>query len=478
MAIKLTEIKLIYFVGIKGVAMTALAVYTKERGILATGSDVEEEFPTDEILRQVDIQVLPGFSAHNLQDQKPDLVIFTGAHGGRDNPEVVEAMRLNIPVLTAGQALGEFMSEKKQISIAGCHGKTTTTAILATILTSAGLDPSYAIGCGEIFELGLPAGRQGLPGHFGKGEYFVAEADEYVTDPGHDATPRFMWQNPESLIVTNVDYDHPDAYPSLTAVQDAYRKFRQKVKESGQVIINSDDVNSELLDLDSPKAIKVGVTNNSDYQITDIKFASQTTTFQLFFQGKAVGEFQLKIPGIHNVGNAALAIVLAHGLGLDWETIKTGLAKYLGSKRRFELVGEVNEITIYDDYAHHPAEIKATLIGAREWFPDRRIIAIFQPHTFSRTRALLLEFIESLGVSDLAIITDIYGSAREVAGSADQPDLLARAAIDKLGKKVKYAQSLPEVKQYIKSEAKPGDVIIFMGAGSIYHWSREILKLY
>ncbi|MBI3342632.1 UDP-N-acetylmuramate:L-alanyl-gamma-D-glutamyl-meso-diaminopimelate ligase, partial [Candidatus Gottesmanbacteria bacterium] len=212
---KLQQSKRIYFVGIKGVAMAALAIWAKESGKLVAGSDVGEEFPTDEELKKAEIPVHEGFDEAHLAAFKPDLVIYTGAHGGRDNLQVQEAIKRGVASVPHGKALGMVMEGKRQISVAGSHGKTTTSAMIATILTEAKLDPSYAIGCGSIKGLGAA-------GHAGKGEWFVAEADEYVTDPGHDRTPRFLWQKPEVLVVTNIDYDHPDVYQDLSAVQQAF----------------------------------------------------------------------------------------------------------------------------------------------------------------------------------------------------------------------------------------------------------------
>jgi len=204
----ITKAKNIHFVGIKGIAMASLAVWAKEAGKLITGTDIEEHFPSDEVLSKAGISVDVGFDEKHIDTHKPDLVIYTGAHGGRDNEEVIEAQKRNIPVLPHGKALGQVMEGKRQITVAGSHGKTTVTAMIAMILAKAGLDPSYAIGSGMISGLGLP-------GHFGRGEWFVAEGDEYVTDPGHDQTPRFLWQKPEILVITNIDLDHPDVLIQL-----------------------------------------------------------------------------------------------------------------------------------------------------------------------------------------------------------------------------------------------------------------------
>src|SRR3989344_3753646 len=228
----ITKAKNIHFVGIKGIAMASLAVWAKEAGKIVTGTDVGEQFPSDEVLTTAGISFDVGFDPKHIDQYKPDLVVYTGAHGGRDNEEVQHAAKKGIALLPHGKALGLAMEGHRQITVAGSHGKTTVTAMIAMILAKAGLDPSYAIGSGMISGLGLP-------GHFGAGDWFVAEGDEYVTDPGHDATPRFLWQKPEILVVTNIDLDHPDVYPDLPAITNVFRKFAARV--TGNVIVNSDD---------------------------------------------------------------------------------------------------------------------------------------------------------------------------------------------------------------------------------------------
>src|SRR3989344_5482179 len=304
----ITKAKNIHFVGIKGIAMASLAVCTKEAGKLITGTDIEEHFPSDEVLSKAGISVDVGFDEKHIDTHKPDLVIYTGAHGGRDNEEVIEAQKRNIPVLPHGKALGQVMEGKRQITVAGSHGKTTVTAMIAMILTKAGLDPSYAVGSGMIAGLGLP-------GHFGRGEWFVAEGDEYVTDPGADLTPRFLWQNPEILVVTNIDLDHPDVYPNLDKITNAFQKL---AKKSRTVIISSDDPKSASLS--GRKVIAV--------------------------RSKDTSGFHLSVPGQHNALNAAFAATAAKAAGVPWEQSVKALSEFGGAKRRFEKIGE-RDGTVY-----------------------------------------------------------------------------------------------------------------------------------
>ena len=431
----ITRAQKIHFVGIKGIAMAALAVWAKEAGKIVTGTDVAEHFPSDEVLGSVAIPVDVGFDPKHIDQYKPDLVIYTGAHDGRDNVEVKRAETLEIPVLPHGKALGMAMEGKRQITVAGSHGKTTVTAMIATILTKAGLDPSYAIGSGMVAGLGLP-------GHFGRGEWFVGEGDEYVTDPGHDETPRFLWQKPEILVITNIDFDHPDVYPDMTAVVAAFKKL---VSQSGTVISGSDDPQSAAL---SGKSILVGANEAS--------------------------QIHLKVPGHHNAVNAAMAATAARAAGVSWEQSMEALSWFGGAKRRFEKIGERNGMLFYDDYAHHPAEISATLAAARGAFPKRRIIVIFQPHTYSRTKALMNEFARSFSDANIVILTDIYPSARE----HDTMGITGATLVSETARHhpdVRYAPYQADVHQLLAKISKPGDAVFFMGAGDIGQWEKEII---
>lgn len=460
--------KKIYFVGIKGIAMAALAVWAKEAGYRVTGSDTEEEFPSDEVLRKAHISWHPSFDSTRITTLKPDLVIYTGAHSGRENPEVVEAHALSIPVMPHGQALGEFMKGKRQISVAGSHGKTTTTAMIATIFSEAGLDPSYAIGCGMIRGLGLP-------GHFGKGQVFISEADEYVTDPGHDDTPRFFWQTPEFFVVTNIDFDHPDVYKNLADVENAFVSVQEK--NSGcTTILNKDDTSSQVLFRKDHRVLSFGFSPQANLRITHIGTSMERTFFTLELNNMLIGEFDLHIPGRHNVYNATAAALTCYEFGLSWEIIRKGLKTFGGTKRRSEKIAQGHGITLYDDYAHHPKEIEATLDGLRGWYPKRRIITVFQPHTYSRTRALLHDFFRAFGKSDVVMITDIYASAREKV----QEDVTGTQLADMIRtrqKDVYYTPDVGAVRTQLLSMMQSGDIIVLMGAGNIYTWGHELQLL-
>lgn len=444
--------------------MAALAVYLSESGFRVTGSDVPEDFPTQDELRAAGIRVLTGFDASRMTGKtKPDIVYYTGAHGGRDNAEVAAAIAEGIPVSAHGVALGTVMNGSRQIVVSGSHGKTTTSAMIATILVHANLQPSYAIGCGSISGLGAA-------GHKGSGPWFVAEGDEYVTDPQHDPTPRFHWLSPEILVVTNIDYDHPDAYANLQAVQQAFLAAQHK---SAMTIVNADDPNSRVL-LNGNAVVTFGRSPAAEYRIVHIGEGLERMFFTLEERGVALGEFTLKVPGRHNVSNAVAALIAARGAGVSWDAAREGLLAFTGTKRRFEKLATADGVTYYDDYAHHPAEISATLSAARAWYPDRRIIAVFQPHTYSRTKALASEFAGCFTDADSVVLTEIYASAREtdtlgMTGMKLASDVSARHT------GVVFCADAVALSRWLGEHTRPGDVVVFMGAGDIYNWERPMI---
>lgn len=446
--------------------MAALAIVAKEKGYTVTGSDVADDFTTAEVLKKFKITPLMGFKKENLKyltnwPNSSNLVIVTGAHGGLNNLEAVAAKEMGLKVLSHGQALAEFTKEKKTIAVSGSHGKTTVAAMVAHILMKAGLDPSFAVGCGNIKSLGSP-------GHFGKGEYFVAEADEYVK--------RFLDLNPTVGVVTNIEYDHPDAFRNLEEVKSVFWEFTQKIKEDGVLIAGIDDENvRQLLPKIKVSVLSYGFSPICDYQISRLSSGEEATWFNLKYQGTDLGQFTLRVCGKHNSQNAAAAAIVANYLGLSWSEIKKHLATFLGTSRRFEKISEKNGGKFYDDYAHHPTQIKATLSAARARFPKKRIIAVFQPHTFSRTKALFEEFSQCFKSADLVIITKIYASAREKDDPAISSKMLVNNIL-KFQKDVIYLETPDEVVEYLKTNLKPEDVVITMGAGDIYELHKKIGK--
>lgn len=458
--------KKIHFTGIKGVGMTALALCAQDMGITVSGSDIDEKFVTDEILKKRKISWKKGFSSNNVSDST-DLLVFTASHAGAANVEVLSALEKKLPVLSQGQAVGRFMKGKIGISTCGVGGKSTTAAIISVILDKAGLHPSFAVGTGNINPLG-PAGRFDQ-----KGRHFVAEADEYF-DPSTNC-PKFLFQDPKIIILTNIEHDHPDVYPDLASTMKAYADFINRLPKDGLLVANIDNANvCRLLASLKFSDIKIktyGFSEKSDFQIKNYQIKNQKAFFELNKE-----KYFIKVPGRYNASNAAAAIVTSKQIGLTYPQIKKGLGFYGGVKRRFEKITERNKISLYDDYAHHPLEIKAVLKAAKEWFKASRIIVIFQPHTYSRTKALLNDFASSFSDADKVIITKIYPSAREKRDSKISGQILARE-IKKHKKNVFYKHDCLSVCRFLKENIKKKDMIITIGAGDIFLWREEIKRV-
>jgi len=469
------RIKKIHFVGIKGVGMTPLAIIAKEAGFTVTGSDISEEFITDKSLEKAGIKILAGFNESHVE--KVDLVITTGAHEGFDNPENKKAKLLGIPVWTQGEAVGKFMDGEflgrkfEGISVAGSHGKTTTTAMIATIIKENKLDPTYVIGTGEIPSLGLS-------GHFGKGQYFVAEADEYSTEPKYDKTPKLLWQKPKIGVITNIEFDHPDLYNSLDELTQVFLKFSHNVSSDGSLIVCVDDLEViKLLKSYTGKAITYGFSKNADFFIERISMEEDKMFFWASVKGTSLGEFSIGVTGEHNALNALSSIATCLELGLSKENIRKGLSSFKGTKRRFEFIGPIlSGALLYDDYAHHPTEIKETLSAFKKTFLKKKIVCIFQPHTYSRTKSLFEQFITSFGNADEVILTDIFPSARETAdNSISSKDLVL--AMQNKHKNVKYVASLLDVIKYLdEKNYGRGYIVITMGAGDVYKIASGLIK--
>jgi UDP-N-acetylmuramate--alanine ligase len=464
----LKKVKHVHFVGIKGVGMTALACCAQDLNLKVSGSDIKEVFVTDPVLKRRKIKWQKNFKVENLK-KRPDLVITTGAHGGLKNPEVIAAKKQGIKTLTQAEALGKFMEGKDGISVCGVGGKSTTASMIATVLARAGYNPSFAIGVGQIYPLNDP-------GRYASGKQFIAEADEYANSPGTDQRPKFLFQKPNIIVVTNIEYDHPDIYSNLEETKKAFRKFFNKLPNNGLLLANFDNLNiRETIKGFKGNIQTYGFSPRADWRIEKIYFTPGQTFFDLSFKEMLFRGLSIKVPGRFNALNASACCAVANYLGLGPTKIKKGLAEFKGTRRRFEFIGEVNQIKLYDDYAHHPQEIKEILLAAKEWEPQKRIIVIFQPHTFSRTKALFREFSKSFSQAKLVIITDIYSSARE-SDDLDVSGKLLAYEISKYQKGVVYQPGEKEVIQFLKKEAKAGDVIITLGAGNIFQWHKNILK--
>ncbi|WP_434510556.1 UDP-N-acetylmuramate--L-alanine ligase [Desulfitobacterium sp. AusDCA] len=444
----------IHFVGVKGTGMSALAqVSAHVEDAVITGSDVSERFFTDAVLERAHIPVLD-FNAHNVENS--NLVVASAAYG-EDQPEIARARELNIPVLTYPQYLGRLMSKKRGIAVSGTHGKTTTTAMAGLTLLQAGIDPTIVVGS-DVPSIGGNA-------YSGKGEYFLAESCEYRR--------HFLNYSPQYLIITNIEFDHPDYFKDIEDVISAFAELAQKVPAAGRVFIWAEDPNRKFIQSQAP-ITTFGLSEEADIQAKEIQFHDEGSSMKIFAFGKYLGELNLHVAGKHNILNALAAIALCLELGIPAEQILASLSQFNGTKRRFEHIGMNGGALIVDDYAHHPTEIRSTLEGARLSFPDRRIRAIFQPHTFSRTEKLLDEFSHAFTVADEVVVAEIFASARETNLNTISASALAEL-MQGQGVNARFINSLDEIHDYLADTLTPKDLVLTLGAGDIYKVGQSLV---
>lgn len=465
-------VKHIHLTGIKGVAMTALAACLVDLEKTVEGSDVAEEFVTAQALNKLGVKILEGFSPEHIH-ANTDLLIYSGAHKGSQNPEVLAAKAKGIPVMPHAEALGKLMEGKIGISVCGVGGKSTVSAMIAWILEHAGLQPSFSVGVGDVLNFHC-TGR-----YVSESKHFAAEADEYATDPGKDNTPRFMFQNPQVIVCTNLEYDHPDIYTSLEDTKHAYLEFFRKLPADGVLVTNGESEHLQNVvrvfekeRMDEGKTIQIVQIKSGDLQEDwqrEVRYASEfgKTTVRFRARGK---QYVLEIaqPGEFNALNGLYAVAAATHLGVSVDQALEAMKEFKGTMRRFEDKGKKHEVQYYDDYAHHPLEIQATLKALREWYPKSKIFAVFQPHTYSRTKSLLNEFSQAFHDADEVLLLDIFASAREAIDPTVSSDILEEN-IAKKHQNVKNLRTLEEVTSYLRAQTGPGDIVITLGAGDLYH---------
>lgn len=448
----LSKIKKAYLIGIKGAGMTAIAGMLKMRGIIVGGSDTNEKFFTDEVLKKSGIFYHEKFSENNVP-KNADLIIYSTAYNETNNAELAEAKKRGLSVLSYPEALSILFKEKAGIAVCGTHGKTTTTAILADCLKNAGLDPSAIVGSKVIdWQSGSLAG---------KGKYFVAEADEYQN--------KLQYYDPFAVVLTSVDWDHPDFFPTVADYLKVFSDFIACIPRHGFLVAWGDSRNV----LEVAKSAKCEVIRYGFGDDNDLIIKKHGNEFRLRFKGSNLGFFKIKLIGDHNILNAAAAIATAYKLNADIEKVREAVANFQGTSRRFEFIGESNGAILIDDYAHHPEEIKATLKAARAAYPDKNITTVFHPHTFTRTKALLSEFSQSFNDTDKVIIIDIYGSAREIQGGVSSKELVD--LINKYNRnKAEYIPTIDEVVNYLEDKISDKDVVISMGAGDVWKVANQL----
>jgi UDP-N-acetylmuramate--alanine ligase len=454
--VKLRKTRHLHFVGIGGIGMSGIAEVLLNLGYRVTGSDLVESETTARLI-ELGGEISLGHSKDNVGDA--DVVVISSAVRP-DNPEVVAARQAGIPLVPRAMMLNELMRMKYGIAIAGSHGKTSTTSMVATIMAEARMDPTMVIG-GKLNILGTNA-------RLGAGDYLVAEADE--------SDGSFLQLTPTIAVVTNIDNEHMDYYGNFEDLRSAFSRFLEKVPFYGRAILCLDDeeVAGLLAELDRPY-ITYGLTAQADVIASHIVHSGFGSSFHVSLSGEPLGDVNLKVPGLHNVYNALAAISIGLELDIPFEIISKALGSFAGVQRRFQLKGEAVGVSVYDDYGHHPTEIRTTLDGARRGW-EGRIIVLFQPHRFSRTRDLLGEFGTAFHNADEVLVLDIYG-----AGEEEIEGLNGEVVADTLGshghRYVKYVGSRDQAVKSALEILKPGDLLLTLGAGDIWRAGEEILTL-
>jgi UDP-N-acetylmuramate--alanine ligase len=447
----------IHFVGIGGIGMSGIAEILLTQGFRVSGSDMHRSDTTDALAAR-GAAITIGHSAQNAEGA--DVVVYSSAVKPDENPETRYATEHGIPMLRRAEMLSEVSRLKYCLAIAGTHGKTTTTSICGLVLMQGALDPTVIVG-------GKLKGFGGTNARLGNGEWIVLEADEYDRS--------FLSLLPTIAIITNIEADHLDIYSDLDDIKEAFVEFANKVPFYGSACVCLDDpgVRAVLPRL-GKRVTTYGLSPQSDTRATQVHFHERSTTFTITHRGQELGSVTLNVPGDHNVRNALAAASVGLELGLPFEAIATALGSFGGVDRRFEVKGESNGILVVDDYAHHPSEIKATLQAARKGWPDRRIIAVFQPHTYSRTKDFYQEFALSFDEADILFLTDVYPAREEPLPGVDGK-LIADAAKAAGHRAVHYVQDKTVVADAIREVAQPGDMVLTMGAGDV--WKTAIALL-
>ena len=448
------RVQRIHFVGIGGIGMSGIAEVLINLGLDVSGSDLSDS-ETTRRLASLGGKVHQGHAAENLEDV--DVVVISSAIRA-DNPEVREARRRSIPVIPRAEMLAELMRLKYGVAVAGSHGKTSTTSLVAAIMDRAGLDPTVVIG-GKVNSMGAPA-------KLGRGDYLVAEADE--------SDGSFLKLSPTLAVVTNIDPEHMDHYGNLDALKETFVDFVNKVPFYGLTVLCLDSVNVQsILPHVQKRTVTYGTSKQADYHLKDVQALGLKTRFTPVRRDQELEPVTLQMTGRHNVLNAMAALVVADELEIEDDVTRQALEQFAGIQRRFTVRGVEHDVMVVDDYGHHPEEIKATLAGAREAF-SRRLVAVFQPHRYTRTQLLFDQFSTAFYNADLVLMTDIYAASEDpiegvsAAGLAD--------AIRQHGHRdVTHRSTKEELLEVLSDRVRPGDLVVTLGAGDIWKVGQQLL---
>ena len=449
------RVKCIHFIGIGGIGMSGIAEVLLNLGYTISGSDLHLSDITQR-LAFLGARIFGNHHASHIGDAD---VVVTSTAVKADNPEVLEAQRRKIPVIPRAEMLAELLKMKFSIAVSGSHGKTTTTSMVATVLAYGGLDPTMVIG-GKLASIGSNV-------KMGKGAIIVAEADE--------SDGSFLKLSPSLAVITNIDLEHLDYYRDMGKIKDAFLQFANSVPFYGSTILCADDEHvRDILPKIKRRTITYGLGLPSDYRAGDVSFAGFSTRFSLYCRDNFLGDVILNVPGLFNVYNTLAVIAVARELDMEFSTIREGLKSFVGVQRRMEVKGKVKGITVIDDYGHHPTEIRETLAAARQVWKER-IITVFQPHRYTRTKALFNEFLTAFSGTDTLIMTDIYPASEEAIEGINAISLCE--GIRECGQTdVIYLPGFDEIVDYLFLTAKPSDTIITLGAGNVWKIGEEFLR--
>jgi UDP-N-acetylmuramate--alanine ligase len=452
----LRKIQHIHFVGIGGSGMSGIAEVLLNLGYTVSGSDLKLTGVTRH-LTALGATVSEGHASSHVEGAG---VVVTSTAVRGDNPEVLEARRLGVPVIPRAEMLAELMRLKYGVAVAGSHGKTTATSMVAAVLDRGGLDPTVVVG-GRLGTLGSGA-------RLGKGEFMVAEADE--------SDRSFLKLSPTVAVVTNIDREHLDTYRDLTDLQEAFLGFVNKVPFYGSAVLCLDDASlQDLLPRVERRVVTYGISPQASVSVRDLEVAPTGSTYTATFDGEALGPVSLPVPGAHNVANSLAAVAVGLDLDVSFDSIRDGLEAFTGVDRRFQERGEAGGVLVLDDYGHHPTEIRVTLETLRRRAGDRRTVVLFQPHRFSRTQALWDDFCRVFHQADRLLLTDVYPASEEPIPGVDAEGL-ARGIAERGHREVTFAGDLEAATEQLAKEVREGDVVLTLGAGSVWTAGEELLR--
>lgn len=452
--------KKVHIIGIEGGGTSALACLYHNMGLAVSGSDNGDHF-FKSLLEGKGITLFPDFSAANLPADA-DFFVYSTAFKPETNPELAQALTSGKPVLSYPEALADLFNQRWGIAVCGSHGKTTTSAWLAWVMVQAGVSLDFVIGA-KVPQLNDFNNLQ-------PARYFLIEADEYQN--------KLRYYQPRMILLNNIDYDHPDFFPSPAVYEQAFADFLAKLPADGFLIVNSDQETANRLAATNGRGhlITYSLTDNTaDYWASNLQTNELGQNFTVHSQAEDLGEFSIKLWGEHNISNALAVIAASLALKIPVAEIKKHLASFTGTVRRLQELGHFQGAIILDDFAHHPTEIKATLAAVKQKYPKQTLRVVFHPHTFTRTKALLEDFINSLSGMDELIILDIYGSAREQQGGINSQDLVSQLQTAYPEQQTKYIPDLAAATDYLRSSLQDGEVLLLMGAGDVFQIGLKLL---